>query len=35
MDIKNHNTDRKKPVRRKQLKAVGFPVFQICVENYL
>ena len=24
MDIKNHNTDRKKPVRRKQLKAAVF-----------
>ena len=24
MDIKNHNTDRKKPVRRKQLKAAAF-----------
>ena len=24
MDIKNHNTDRKKPIRRKQLKAAAF-----------
>ena len=47
MDIKNHNKGRKKPVMGKRFRiavftavstgncSVGFPVFQICVENYL
>ena len=31
MDIKNHNTDRKKPVRRKQLKAAVFIAVLVCI----